>query len=183
MKMYIFLIATQHNNFLELPFSLSLSTVPVPAHPRSGREHSKAKIKKAQTPLNKMNSPQKRTALGTTPTIMESILVQDEKAVMDVLKQINFQDPLKGSTPLMMAIEFNNSIEVIKALLDCGARISVKDFIGNSPLHFAAIEGRADVARLLLERGADPNCANMDGKLPKDVVPEASASAMKGVFS
>ena len=49
----------------------------------------------------------------------------------------------KGSTPLMQAIEFNNSTKLVEALLGAGAKINTRDFVDNTALHFAALEGRA----------------------------------------
>jgi ankyrin repeat protein len=44
-----------------------------------------------------------------------------------------------------------------RALLDAGARMDVRDDILNStPLGWACRWGRTEVARLMLERGADP---------------------------
>ena len=100
---------------------------------------------------------------------MELITVQDEKGVFEILKQINAQEPLKGSTPLMQAIEFNNSLKLIEALIGAGAKIHTKDFVGNTPLHFAALENRKEVVELLLKHGADKEAQNADGKKPCDL--------------
>jgi ankyrin repeat protein len=107
-------------------------------------------------------------------SIMELITVQDEKSVFDILKQINAQDALKGSTPLMQAIEFNNSLKLIEALLSAGAKVGTKDFVGNTALHFAALEGRKDVIELLLHHGAEKGATNADGKKPADLADDPS---------
>lgn len=116
----------------------------------------------------------------TTPqkSIMEYITVQDEKSVFDILKQINQQDPLKGSTPLMQAIEFNNSIKLVEALLQAGAKVNTKDFIGNTALHMAATEGRKDVVEMLVAHGADKAIANMEGKKAADLAEDAGVKAL-----
>src|SRR5258706_9167046 len=41
-----------------------------------------------------------------------------------------------------------------------------RDSDGNCALHVAALHGRAEVFRLLLERGADPNATNSFGAVP-----------------
>src|SRR4051812_17033287 len=92
----------------------------------------------------------------------DMITVQDEKAVLSFLKQISQQDPLKGSTPLMHAIEFNNSLKVVEALVNAGSKVDTKDFVGDTALHIAAREGRADVVKFLLAHGADKSAANGD---------------------
>ena len=93
----------------------------------------------------------------------------DEKAVFDILRQINAQDTLKGSTPLMHAIEFNNSLKLIEALVGAGAKIDAKDFVGDSALHIAARENRVDVAKYLVGIGAKKTEVNMEGKTPLEV--------------
>ena len=111
-------------------------------------------------------------------SIMELITVQDEKSVFDILKQINAQDALKGSTPLMQAIEFNNSLKLIEALLQHGAKVNTKDFVGNTALHLAAIEGRKDVANTLLHHGADKAATNSDGKKAADLAEDSELKAL-----
>lgn len=62
---------------------------------------------------------------------------------------------------------FNGDIKAIKALLDAGADINEGD---TAPLHLAVIGGKAEAARLLLERGA---------KLDKPGLQQALALAEK----
>ena len=116
--------------------------------------------------------------MSAAKSIMDYITVQDEKSVFDILKQINIQDPLKGNTPLMQAIEFNNSLKLIEALLSAGAKVNIKDFIGNTALHLAATEGRKDVVEVLLAHGADKAVANMEGKKPTDLAEDAAIKAL-----
>jgi ankyrin repeat protein len=57
----------------------------------------------------------------------------------------------------------------VRCLLDhpsAPAVINRRDDSGATPLWAACREGRGDVARLLLERGADPTIANEDGTTP-----------------
>lgn len=56
----------------------------------------------------------------------------------------------------------------IMALLKDGADLNVRYGPGNSALHFAAEKGHADVVKELLAKGADPTCANDEGKTPGD---------------
>lgn len=50
-------------------------------------------------------------------------------------------------------------------LLEQGARVNDTDDAGESALHHAARWGRADEAKLLCDRGADPNSQDKTGKL------------------
>ena len=51
----------------------------------------------------------------------------------------------------------DRSLEVMQTLIDLGADINEQDSNGLTGLRWAVIEGRHDAAKLLLERGADPN--------------------------
>jgi len=108
-----------------------------------------------------------------------ALTVQDEEHVWEILGRINFQEPLNGSTPLLQAVEFNNSLAIIEALINAGANVRHKDFIGNSALHLAANESRPEVVTLLIARGADVKDKNLEGLTPFDLAKDA---ATKGAF-
>ena len=71
-----------------------------------------------------------------------------------------------GLTPLLFAIRQGNTAAAI-ALLDAGAKIN-QVAVGDhtSPLLMATINGQFDLARKLLERGADPKLASDAGATP-----------------
>jgi ankyrin repeat protein len=82
-----------------------------------------------------------------------------------------------GKTPLHLAMHGN--LELTKLLLDAGASVHERLFeedhsrrrrpptsAGNTPLHWAAETGRLDLAKLLLEYGADVNAKNQAGQTP-----------------
>ena len=54
----------------------------------------------------------------------------------------------------------------MRLLLDCGADVQVRDDSGNTPLHFAVLEGHLELARTLLENNAEVNSRNHDGLTP-----------------
>lgn len=68
-----------------------------------------------------------------------------------------------GTYPLHHAIERDNRIEAIAALLDHGADpTAVRSKDGRSPLQIAAHRGRGDILRLLAARGVPLNFAGVD---------------------
>ena len=60
----------------------------------------------------------------------------------------------RGRTPLILAAREMAGPEVVRTLLDLGARIDVADRYGDSALSLAAWRGSAEVVSLLLARGA-----------------------------
>jgi ankyrin repeat protein len=62
----------------------------------------------------------------------------------------------------------DSSIQVIAALISAGASPNCQNTSGMTPLHWAAINGQADRAKVLLNSGADPSLRNQEGKTPLD---------------
>jgi ankyrin repeat protein len=74
-----------------------------------------------------------------------------------------------GWTPLLMAVPFGPP-ELIKTLMDAGAKINVQDYRGFSPLMLAAATDHAnpEIVRLLLEHGADTKPKTRAGETAAD---------------
>jgi ankyrin repeat protein len=71
-----------------------------------------------------------------------------------------------GSTPLMMSV-LHGSIELASMLLAAGASVSaVCSQWHMTALHYATEPCKIDMLELLLEHGADPTAADVDGELP-----------------
>jgi ankyrin repeat protein len=71
-----------------------------------------------------------------------------------------------GLTPLLFAVRQGNTAAGM-ALLDAGAKINqVSEGDHTSPLLMATINGQFDLAKTLLERGADPKLASDAGATP-----------------
>ena len=76
----------------------------------------------------------------------------------------------------MLAAELG-FIERLRALLDAHPEMATTyDARGSTPLHGAAYWGQLEAARLLLERGADPNATTHDGSLEIGVLGSAVAT-------
>ena len=71
-----------------------------------------------------------------------------------------------GLTPLLFAVR-QGSVESVQALLKAGADVNqVSEGDHTSPLLMATINGRFDLAKLLLEKGANPKIASDAGATP-----------------
>jgi uncharacterized protein len=71
--------------------------------------------------------------------------------------------PLGGFTPLMFAAR-EGCVACLPILADAGANLNQTDPDGITPVVNAIINGHYDVARFLLDKGADPNLADKTGR-------------------
>ena len=72
-----------------------------------------------------------------------------------------------GSSPLHIATEGENKIEIVELLLKNGADVNDRNKDGSTPLHFATQgENKVDIIDLLLTNGADFLGRNKDGWTP-----------------
>lgn len=86
---------------------------------------------------------------------------------------VNAQDN-NGRAPLHVGASLVGKAESVRALLDSSKEVKVdlrsKD--GSTALHTAAAFGRADIAEMLLAKGANPTLKRDDGKTPIDLADE-----------
>ena len=66
----------------------------------------------------------------------------------------------------LVRLAANGDINEITKLLKDGCNPNIKDDYGWTPLHRAAYDGYADIAKVLLGHGADPNIKNNIGYIP-----------------
>ena len=64
--------------------------------------------------------------------------------------------PSEADRALLKAAERGN-IKAVKQHLDAGADVNAKDEDGFTPLHYAAVTGRKEIAEILIAEGADVN--------------------------
>ena len=75
-------------------------------------------------------------------------------------------------TALHAAADFGH-VDIVKRLINTGISVNIRDARkGQTPLHFAGQGGRAEVARMLLDAGADRTIASYKGKLPYEIADE-----------
>jgi len=83
------------------------------------------------------------------------------KLLLDNGAKVNGCDT--SMNPLCVAVN-NGHDEVAQLLLSVeGVDVNIGNQLGNTPLHIAAMKGNEKMARLLLEKGADPNIKNLSG--------------------
>lgn len=64
----------------------------------------------------------------------------------------------------------HGSVSCTRVLLESGASVCAKDGHGQTPLHWAAAGGHADVVRMLISSGADANVSSNNGITPLGAV-------------
>lgn len=80
--------------------------------------------------------------------------ISEKGELYDVIKNIKLEQ-----TALMYALSHNRGNSV-KVLIECGADVNVKNFLGWTALHFAANRGGYDIYTRLVGAGANVNAEN-----------------------
>jgi len=103
----------------------------------------------------------------STHDFIFSVKVADIKIIKKYIKEggdINFQEDLYGYTALMYAC-YENSIESVKELVKHGKLdLNMQSKNGNTALHKATKYNNMDIAKLLLDKGADETIKNDKGR-------------------
>ena len=87
-------------------------------------------------------------------------------------KGADVNERVMGVTPLVEAVFYNASLDIVRLLLDKGAHINIDAGSGWKPIHYAVNNGNANVVKLLLDRGADFSGMNGFGKTPLKMAEE-----------
>ena len=77
---------------------------------------------------------------------------------------INLEDK-RGNTPLFLAT-LARSQDIVRILIDKGAKVNVKNMENRTPLHIAARVGDIEILRLLISKGAAVNARDFHGEAP-----------------
>jgi uncharacterized protein len=64
------------------------------------------------------------------------------------------------------AVAINGNLQIAAILIKAGARIDVRDNLGNTPLIYAADHGHLEMAKLLMDVGAQVDAENKNGMTP-----------------
>jgi ankyrin repeat protein len=125
------------------------------------------------------------SALHMVAMADESICAGILELLLEYGADPNVRDSV-GATPLHDAV-LSGKINAVKKLLEHGADVNVRTtgaivvmedyagiftestYSGVTPLHLAAYKGYAEIAKILLERGADPNIRDDDDLTPLEI--------------
>ena len=103
------------------------------------------------------------------------------RILLDKRADANRADDL-GNTALHYASD-STSPEMISLLLGHGARLDIPNRQGLTPLMLAAKAGRADLAEVLLEAGADPKRLDFTGRSAAEWAADGRDRVTKQLFS
>lgn len=125
-----------------------------------------------------------RTKIGETPLHYASNL-QEIKIVKILLENgadINLQDYEHEYNILHYAINLGSK-ELVKICLNYNIDINRQDIFGNTPIHYAVIEGNNEIFNILLEqKQINCNLWNIDGKLPLHLFFKYSSNLKKEIL-
>lgn len=76
-----------------------------------------------------------------------------------------------GKTALFYAVHNTSSeqVNIIRVLLENGAKVNEADMFGKTPLHYAAEIGKSRCIPILLRKGASVDARDKNGKTPLDL--------------
>ncbi|MDQ7827184.1 MAG: TolC family protein [Candidatus Eremiobacteraeota bacterium] len=150
----------------------------IKAHDRTGQTAlhyaiDRGYVKYAEFLLSKGADPNAVNYLDGTPMVRAICFCPPEGRLAMVNMLIKYgADVNRVShhyTPLCWAA-MKNYLDEVKALVLAGAQVNGRDaYLKNTPLHFSAFWGKVEMARFLLEHGADPSLENADGLTASDL--------------
>ncbi|KAJ8277419.1 hypothetical protein GJAV_G00074960 [Gymnothorax javanicus] len=117
---------------------------------------------------------------GYTAIMLAALASVTEEEDMKVVKKlfsqgnVNAKASQAGQTALMLAVS-HGRLEMVQALLDCGADVNLQDDEGSTALMCASEHGRTEIVSLLLEQpGCDISITDNDGSNALSIALEAS---------
>ena len=134
---------------------------------------NRADYEVAEALLAKKANPNAGNAFGALP-LLEATRANDARLVkmlLDAGAKVDSANP-DDETALMVAIN-NGNFPLVDQLVDLRANVNVVEkFHNQTPLMYAAGEGRADIVRLLLSKGADVKPRALYSDWPSQVTSE-----------
>ncbi|XP_039621270.1 85/88 kDa calcium-independent phospholipase A2 isoform X2 [Polypterus senegalus] len=129
--------------------------------------HVACRMGKADTVRALLNSGALGNVMGGHGYPIHSAMKYSYKSCAEILldadrKQLLFEDPLYGGTPLHWA----KNREMARLLLDRDCHVNYLSKTGDTPLHILVKRKRFDAAMVLLTYGAQPNTKGENGNTP-----------------
>jgi ankyrin repeat protein len=112
-------------------------------------------------------------ALNISPRMVSTLLTKDRIYAADD----------NGYSPLHIAILNGAPENVVRIILDQGAKITAVDLEGRTPLRIAVDRDNWEVAKLLADNGSDLFSSAGDGKTPAGIALAKGVPAIRALFS
>ncbi|MDR2149731.1 MAG: ankyrin repeat domain-containing protein [Spirochaetaceae bacterium] len=123
-----------------------------------------------------------KNALGITPLLLA--LEISEKISRDLLRpEYSTLTNDEGESPLHLAIRNNASFEIINYIVSQSKKIDSSDAQGRSALYLAVEQKRWDIAKLLVNAGANLFFTAGDGLSPADLALSQGNEAINALFN
>ncbi|KAK7888677.1 hypothetical protein WMY93_024237 [Mugilogobius chulae] len=114
-------------------------------------------------------SVDKQNKAGYTAIMLAALSTVKEEDDMKVVQKlfsqgnVNAKASQAGQTALMLAVS-HGRLEMVRALLECGADVNIQDDEGSTALMCASEHGRSEIVKLLLDTpGCDISLVDNDG--------------------
>jgi hypothetical protein len=168
-----------------LPVAPPVAAAPAVKEIASAPAQSKPSL---PAPMKPTTATQSRPAPASPPVLKEFLTAIREGDLQLVRDRINsgavnpnIVSLNKGRTPLMIAAEEGQSA-IVKALLNNKVAVDAKDFNGTTALMLAVIRDHLDVAKILLQHGANPYLKRADGRSAIELAQKGRRRAMIAVL-
>jgi ankyrin repeat protein len=122
---------------------------------------------------NTRNRTPFQTALSVSPRMVTALLENN---------RINIPDDY-GNSVLHVALLERTSDDIIKAIVNQGARINAVDNNGKTPLRLAVDLDLWQSAKIIADAGADPFFAAVDNRTPAEIAFNKGETGVRAVFS
>ena len=122
---------------------------------------------------NTRNRTPFQTSLTISPRIVTALLSGD---------RVNIPDDMGNST-LHVAVQERASVDIIRAIVNAGARINTVDNNGKTALRLAVDMNSYEAAKIIADSGSDPFMAAVDNKTPAEISFSKGAECVRALFS
>jgi ankyrin repeat protein len=112
-------------------------------------------------------------ALSISPSMVAALLTRDRVAMSDD----------DGLSPLHIALEQRVPVQMVKAIIDRGGRVSAVNSSGRTPLRVALDMNNLEAAKLLADSGSDMFVQAADNKSPVSLALSNGENAVRALFA